>query len=482
MTFHSVFCALVLVAALAVSGCADKNAAPPESVATRPADSAVAATPDQAHGASSHGAPATGAVTPVGRPASGVTAPKAPDMLPPLPRDAFPSARPPEIVMAVYEFAARHPEVLAYVPCFCGCEHAGHRGNEDCFIQGRDPQTGQVTWDAHGAVCAICIDVAQLAMQMHATGAPVTSIRRAIEQKYKGAVSDDDPDAVGAVALSRRGQPRMTPAKRPAEAPREPATTRLFNSLRHGLFIGTVGAASSTSAANTQLKLLLGVPPETDDGDVRPFDADASDRSARARRASSNCLARDGGVVDHLAAPAARRRHHRLGGGDRRRPQPDGRRRLPGSTRLVRDVSERKRLDDQARDLYQQLLQAEKLAALGQTISGVAHELNNPLATILASAERLVAQPADPTLRARPRHHPRRGRARRADRAQPADVRAQAPHDADDGRRESGRARHAGAPAVRAARRATSRSSRRSRPGCRSSSPIRTSSSRCCSI
>src|SRR6476659_2829994 len=61
----------------------------------------------------------------------------------------------------------------------------------------------------------------------------------------------------------------------------------------------------------------------------------------------------------------------------------------------MRDVSERKRLEDQSRDLYHQLLQAEKLAALGQTISGVAHELNNPLATILTWAERLSQRPLD---------------------------------------------------------------------------------------
>ena len=132
----------------------------------------------------------------------------------------------------------------------------------------------------------------------------------------------------------------------------------------------------------------------------------------------------------------------------------------------MRDVSERKRLEDQARDLYHQLLQAEKLAALGQTISGVAHELNNPLATILTWAERLAQRSgrrADP---ARARNDPQRVGARREDRPQPADLRPQAPHDARDGRSQSGRARDARAARRTSSGSATSTSSRRCRPAC----------------
>lgn len=69
--------------------------------------------------------------------------------LPPLPYEPAPS-RPMDVVRAAYRFAAEHPEVLSYVPCYCGCEQAGHRGNEDCFVTARDANGDVTQWEPHG--------------------------------------------------------------------------------------------------------------------------------------------------------------------------------------------------------------------------------------------------------------------------------------------------------------------------------------------
>ena len=48
-------------------------------------------------------------------------------------------AAPAEVVTAAYQFAAEHPEVLSYVPCFCGCEQAATRATPIASSKSRAP-------------------------------------------------------------------------------------------------------------------------------------------------------------------------------------------------------------------------------------------------------------------------------------------------------------------------------------------------------
>ena len=70
-----------------------------------------------------------------------------------------PVARAAPEIQEAYIFAAKHPEILRYMPCYCGCENESpphhppaHASNYDCFVDqiDRSGERPRVDIDAMG--------------------------------------------------------------------------------------------------------------------------------------------------------------------------------------------------------------------------------------------------------------------------------------------------------------------------------------------
>ena len=71
--------------------------------------------------------------------------------MPPLPYVPQAAAGPAELMQQAYVFAAQNPDVLGYVPCYCGCGQTdGHLSNVDCFVKSRSSDGAVEAWDTHG--------------------------------------------------------------------------------------------------------------------------------------------------------------------------------------------------------------------------------------------------------------------------------------------------------------------------------------------
>jgi hypothetical protein len=55
-----------------------------------------------------------------------------------------------DVARAIYAFAGTKPEILQYIPCYCGCRSQGHRSNHDCYVKGRSTEGRVIEWTNHG--------------------------------------------------------------------------------------------------------------------------------------------------------------------------------------------------------------------------------------------------------------------------------------------------------------------------------------------
>jgi len=82
-----------------------------------------------------------------------------------------------------YAYALARPDVLQWLPCYCGCVAMDHRSNLDCFFQRREV-AGNFSYEEHASYCDVCIETANLASSMLLDGSSIVQVRAAVDDMF----------------------------------------------------------------------------------------------------------------------------------------------------------------------------------------------------------------------------------------------------------------------------------------------------------
>lgn len=84
-----------------------------------------------------------------------------------------------------YAYALFHPEAVAYMPCYCGCEAMDHRSNLDCYLK-RSADGAPTQFEEHASYCEICVETTLLTKQLLSEGKSLREIRAAVDSTFGG--------------------------------------------------------------------------------------------------------------------------------------------------------------------------------------------------------------------------------------------------------------------------------------------------------
>lgn len=88
-------------------------------------------------------------------------------------------------VQEAYRYALERPDVIRWMPCFCGCASMQHRSNLDCFLRAR-MTAGAVAFEEHASYCDVCVQTALLAKQRIEEGRSLAEIRAEVDATFGG--------------------------------------------------------------------------------------------------------------------------------------------------------------------------------------------------------------------------------------------------------------------------------------------------------
>jgi two-component system NtrC family sensor kinase len=179
------------------------------------------------------------------------------------------------------------------------------------------------------------------------------------------------------------------------------ALARLLEDIHEGIYVGVLAIdphdRDATLIANTHLRRMLGYSANTPESEVLPLSAatfvDAADRGALIDRLRT--AGRIDGYLVRLRRADRSEVPIEITARGKARDE-----RFVAVDAVLRDANERATLAERERELQlQETVHAERMSALGYALSSVAHELNNPLATIIGWAERIAEEPFNESTR-----------------------------------------------------------------------------------